>query len=488
MGLFDIFKRSAPARPLPSRTQRGPFQAATVDRLTASWLATNREINEEIRGDLDALRARSRDLVKNNDLGKRFVKMVSRNIVGSAGYILQARVLNAPASPDTLANAAIEAAWHKWAKRGSAEISGRQSFADLQRTVAQAIATDGEALIQIIRRDTRNPEQFALRHLDVARLDTTNNRAAANGQTAIVMGVEIDDYTRPIAYWIRPKVGQGQSVRYEASEIIHVYNPEHAEQVRGVPWMHASMLAMHDLGDFTKSALLNARRSADNLGFIVSPTGDPTAMQDESVAGEALKLSAPGTYDVLPEGYDIRTPEYAYPNTVFEPFTKAIMRRVASGMDVAAHNLTGDMTDVNYSSARIAELEERDHWITLQNWFRDAFIEPVYAAWFASAMTYSTITLPGGQPLPIGKAEKFKAHEWQARRWAWVDPKKDIEAARLEVKTGIASPQMIAARNGVDIEDVLDSIAAFEAMVAAKKVSMIDYEITPNTAPQEQQP
>jgi len=34
---------------------------------------------------------------------------------------------------------------------------------------------------------------------------------------------------------------------------------------------------------------------------------------------------------------------------------------------------------------------------------------------------------------------------------------------------------MIAARNGVDVEDVIASIAAFEAMVAAAKVTLVDF-------------
>jgi capsid protein len=76
------------------------------------------------------------------------------------------------------------------------------------------------------------------------------------------------------------------------------------------------------------------------------------------------------------------------------------------------------------------------------------------------------------------------AHEWQGRRWSWVDPLKDIEAARLEIKTGIASPQMIAARNGVDVEDVIASIAAFEAMVNGAGVTLVDFSNGSGQAPQ----
>lgn len=56
-----------------------------------------------------------------------------------------------------------------------------------------------------------------------------------------------------------------------------------------------------------------------------------------------------------------------------------------------------------------------------------------------------------------------------------MDPLKDINASREAVRLGITSPQMVAAQNGVDVEDVLTSIAAFEAMCKAKGVTLVDY-------------
>lgn len=473
--------QAARSQPLPSRSgTRGPFTAATSDRLTASWMAGQRAINDELRGDLDALRCRARDLGKNNDYARKFLRMVARNVVGASGFILQARVQDAPGKPDGLANAAIEAAYFKWAKRGSAEITGRMSFADACRVMMIAVARDGEALARIVRGSAAgNPEGLALQLLDVARLDTQRNRAPGRGQNAIIMGVEVDDYQRPLFYWLKDRADTSSSsaARIPAGEILHIYVPETAEQVRGIPWMHASMLSLHDLGEFNRSALLAARKGADTLGFITSPDGTAQGLGDVTggAEGEALQISAPGTYDVLPEGYSMQPYESAYPNQVFDPFTKAILRRISSGLDVAYNGLANDLEGVNYSSIRAGVLEERDQWTTLQNWFIDAFLEPVYTEWFARAMTAGCITMPNGSALPLAKASKFVAHEWQGRRWTWVDPLKDIEAARLEVKTGIASPQMIAARNGVDVEDVIASIAAFEAMVAASGVTLVDY-------------
>jgi lambda family phage portal protein len=145
-------------------------------------------------------------------------------------------------------------------------------------------------------------------------------------------------------------------------------------------------------------------------------------------------------------------------------------------MDVAYNGLANDLEGVSYSSIRAGVLEERDQWMTLQAWFEAALLEPVYSAWFDSAMLAGQILGPSGAPLPITKRDKFYPHAWQGRRWGWVDPLKDIEASRLAVQSGITSPQDVAAQQGKDIEDVLDDIAVFQAMAARKGVTIVSYE------------
>ena len=51
------------------------------------------------------------------------------------------------------------------------------------------------------------------------------------------------------------------------------------------------------------------------------------------------------------------------------------------------------------------------------------------------------ITMPNGSALPASKIAKFSKHEWQARRWEWVDPKSDMEAKILSVRAGLMAPQ-----------------------------------------------
>jgi lambda family phage portal protein len=464
MGFFDFWRKK------PAAHARR-FDAAQINRLVAGWQGAANRIDDDLRTDLDRLRARSRDLANNNDYVRKFLRIVSRNVVGPAGFILQARASD-NGRPDALANAAIEAAWARWCRRGSAEISGRLSFSDLCRQTISGVARDGEALIRILR-GNHNAANLALQPLDINRLETNRNRASVNGENAIVMGVEIDVYQRPVAYWMRLA---GQAERIDARDILHIYLPERAEQTRGVPWTHSAMLRLHNLKGYEEAAIVNARVGAAKMGFFVTPDGTGRELANDTEAGEFISEVSAGEFGVLPAGYDFKSFDPDYPHQQFGEFVKSHLRGIAAGLDVAYNGLANDLEGVNYSSIRAGLIEERDQWTTLQAWFIEAMLEPIYAEWLPLALLNGAITLPNGSVLPITKADKFAAHEWQGRRWSWVDPKKDIEAARLAVKSGIASPQQIAAQNGQDIEDVLDAIAAFEAMAKAKGVSLIDYD------------
>jgi hypothetical protein len=126
--MANILKRAAawltnkPATPASHQVRR--FSAARIDRLSADWLATTQSINQELRADLDRLRARGRDLANNNDYARRFVRMCQDNIVGPDGIRLQSRVTEANGTPDRLAAKAIEAGWQQW--QPLADATGKQ--------------------------------------------------------------------------------------------------------------------------------------------------------------------------------------------------------------------------------------------------------------------------------------------------------------------------------------------------------------------------
>ena len=157
-------------RQLPSRSRQAVslrrFDAARVDRLTSEWWTTNTSINEELRSDLDRLRARARDLAKNNDYASKFVGMCQNNIVGPEGFRLQARVVDdGTNTPDGLANAAIEAAFAEWAS--AADVTGTLTLRDVCDTLVGGLPTDGELLVRKITGPAAgNRFNFALELID----------------------------------------------------------------------------------------------------------------------------------------------------------------------------------------------------------------------------------------------------------------------------------------------------------------------------------
>ena len=338
-------------------------------------------------------------------------------------------------------------------------------------------ATDGEVLIRVMKGPERGPFGCQLQIIDIDRLWEQKNEALANGG-AIHMGVEVDVAGKPVAYHImrrRPSSWQTSNQYFEfdripAGEIIHVFVPEAAEQVRGVPWMYAALLNLVHMGAFEEAAVINARIGATQMGFITTPDGEaPAGDSNNATTGVAEFDAEPGTFRVLADGQMVESWQPQFPQAAVEPFIKAMLRGIASGLGVAYHNLASDLEGVNYSSARIAELSEREVWMMLQDWFIDSIVQPIYSEWLAIAMLRGDIKFEqSGKALPADKLAKFaNASRFQGRRWKWTDPSKEIDANAKGVELGVTSRTRIAAEQGDDFEDVLDELRQETAALRA---------------------
>jgi len=464
------------SRLLPARIARRRFEAAQYNRLTASWNQSVQSINNDLRGDLDALRGRSRDLAKNEPMARKFLSLVEANIVGPNGFSLQSLAADG-AVPDTWARNAIEAAFADWGRPGICEPTGRHSFNDLVRQCVRALARDGEILLRIVE-GAANAYGFQVQLLDIERLATWMNRAPAAGQNAIIMGVEIGNSGQPVAYHLvvnrygdDPQARSTQ--RVDARQIMHLFICDDPEQMRGVPWMHAAMIRMHHMKGYQEAAIIAARVGASKMGFFVNPEGTMEAVKDgEDAAGVPFTEVDPGQFGSLPEGWDFKPFNPDYPHQMYGEFIKAAKRDIASALNVAYHALANDLEGVNFSSIRSGTLEERDHWMMKQGWVIDHMLTPIYARWLDNALLASAILLPNGSALPVIKKQKFLAHKFLGRRWQWVDPLKDINASVTALENNLQSPYTIAAQQGVDVEDVIDDIARFRDYATAKGVPL----------------
>ena len=452
------------------------YAGSGVGRLQSSLATWSASANSDLDGALHILRARGRSLSANNEYGRRFLSLVAANVIGRNNPQLQVRAYFAPVASnseptlDKAANDAIEVAWQRWGK--TADITGRhRNLSAFWRMIAKAVARDGEALVRLVR-DRNLPGGLALQALEADRLDENINARLDNGR-AIRQGVEIDAAGRAVAYHVRTEhPGENYITstpgveRIPAEDIVHLFLPERAEQVRGVTWFHAVILRGSTLGRFEDAALTaaeigaskiaaleqTAEAAADGALSMADTTSDGTAFGIPQMSVEA------GEMFQLPPGYRLNSWNPEYPHANFESFLKACLRGLAAGLDVAAHNLTGDMTDVNYSSARIAELAEREACMCLQDWFISSLVERVYAEWLSLALLRGDVRFESsGKAIPAERLDKFlTASRFVGRRWQWVDPAKDMEASEKGVSLGVTSRTRIAAEQGIDIEDIVD--------------------------------
>lgn len=482
----SVIETTTPAKRSHHQSRR--FEGAIFNRLTEDFAATTVAIDNELRGDLDALRNRARHLRKNDAYVIKFTRMCRANIVGSAqphGFTFQARVYNdatasKPATPDTLANNAIEAGIARWSY--ACDVTGRhKSLRALLSTVVDNLATDGEYLILKIRgKDAGNPFQYALQLLDVARIDTNYTVSSLTNGNSVVMGVERNRYHRPVAYhlWERPPGGvngQGVRVRVDAKDIFHGFITEFAEQTRGIPWVYGAMKNLHQLKGYNEAAIIAARWGASKMAFFTRkaddlPGGNLADGQDDT--GQLVSTAEPGEMVELPVGYDISSFDPAYPHDQFGEFNKAALRGIGSALNVAYHSLGNDLEGVNFSSIRSGTLEERDMWQMLQAETIEQLVNGITDDVLKMGLLNAQFIMPNGSAaLPMSKFAKFANYTWQGRRWSWVDPLKDVQASAMAIEKKIASPQMIVAQSGNDLEDIMDAIKIANDMAAAAGVS-----------------
>jgi lambda family phage portal protein len=446
---FLGLRRSEPAR-------RSAYAGAASSRLLDWVFAGTQPADAEIRGDLRKLRARSRELTRNNAIASRYVDLVAENVIGPKGIQLQARIKTAREEFKDSANDRIEAAWREWGTRGTATADGRMSWHDLERLALRTWAADGEFILRLLP-GFGNAFGFAVQPIDPDLLDVDLNRLPGGGLNEIRMGVELDQWERPLAYHFLPAHPSAPSgIAYAsghtvipADQIVHLYQIDRPGQTRGVPRLAPVMGDIKQLAALQEAELVASRMAAVKSVFFEQ---DPEVSSLGSGVDQIPMEASPGEYTLLPPGVKATMIDPTHPNTAFADFARAIRHDIATGCRVSYASITGDLTAVNYSSIRAGMLQERDVWRALQRWTIEHLHTRVYRAWVGWAMA------SGQLQLATMDARRAYAVEFAPRGWAWVDPLKDMEAAILAVDGGLNSRTAIAAEQGRDFEEILAEI------------------------------
>ena len=462
------------------------------DRLSGDLASTPVSADHYIAKNQRPLVARSRQMALTNDYARGFLRLCRQNIVGHQGVILQSQARDADGTLDEAANDAIEADFERWSRRENCDVTGRRSLRELMNRAVDDAATNGEFMIRMVFGESVNEWGMALQVLDPQRCPVEFDQDRLRGGDFIRQGIRYNRWGKPVAYLFQTldpsesdyAYGPRYFVSVPAREMIHGFEEDLVGQRRGLPWMVTAIMRMHNLDGYEKAALVNARVGSSKSGFFEWDEGMGPA--DEEDDEEPLTMDAePGSFEELPPGLRFKGWDPQFPSGEVAPFSKQMLRGIATGLGVNYNNLANDLEGVSFSSMRQGALAERDTWKDKQEWLIEQLLEPIYTEWLRRALLKG-IPVPGTNgSLRPSRLEKYRDHSWQPRRWDWVDPDKDSKTAERDIANKIKAPSQVIRERGADPRSVWRQWAADrQAMIdAGIPESVVDATMgNPNTA------
>lgn len=477
----------APSRLAPQASTR-MYANAVPNRLNGGFASFNTSSDAELVSSLGNLRARSRALVRDAPTAKNAKRVIVNNVIHT-GVKLQAMVMNSRGSLNTRVNDAIKATFDKWSQADSCHTGGELHFHDIERMAVGQTFEAGEIFIRLHRRPfgKKNAIPLALEVIEPERIvDGYTQPGTPVGNAGVRMGVESDVFRRPIAYWIREmhpgdirvNISKTEQIeRVPAADILHLKVIDRWPQTRGEPWMHAVAQKLGDMSGYSEAEIVAARGAANYLGIIETP--EPADSLGEKQPDGSYQMDAqPGTWmRTLPgEKAEFFSPNR--PNTGLDPFMRFMLREIASGVGVSYESLSRDYSQSNYSSTRLALLDDRDVWKTLQKWYIRAFRIRLHEEFMTAAMLANLIP-EIRQPDYFQNPDMYNAAYFRPRGWSWIDPTKEVAAYKEAVKAGFTTTSAVVAAtgDGVDMDDV---IAAREKELADFKAKKLVFDISPD--------
>lgn len=469
------------ARRRPMALTPGPgFEAGQYGRRLATWAPTTEAINTLVFSSGDTVRARSRDMVRKNWLANSAVDSFASEIIGTG-------IKPLPKHTDPAIRSAILDAWNRWIKHCDAD--GTSDFYGLQRIAVRELFEGGEcfARFRARRADDGLSAPLQVQLLESELLPYYKTEVLPGGN-AIRGGIEFDQIGRRVGYWMY-REHPGDRVLFmnamdlnkvPADQVLHVFEVKRAGQLRGIPQLTPSLVNLYELDKYDDAVLARSANSAMFMGFyvqnspddpifptstsqITNPTLPGTNPDSESVGFNGATMPAgvttagmePATMVNLRPG---ETVEFSNPpdvGTQYETFTGRQERGIATTANLSYDQLTGDLTKVNYSSIRAGLLKvRRKHEQIQRHTIIYQFCEPVFRRWFDAAMLAGAFNGVIDMAAYAKDPASFTACWWITPGWPWVDPAKEVDAAKERVRNGFSSRSEVVSENGRDSAEV----------------------------------
>jgi lambda family phage portal protein len=504
-----------------------PYDAADLyGNEVGGWVPFLQSPDSEINYQTDIMRARSRDIIRNNGWATGSITRIADGMVGSNFHVVPMpnwRVLARAYGPAFDATWAAEfrseviAEWRMWAEDPLFYCDAQKSMSVTQMfyLAARHKLADGDSIIMPLWMDERvgfgaARYNTALQLIDPDRLSNPNQAPDTHDMRG---GVEVDDAQAPVAYHIRRAhqndyYDASMSViwdRFERSTpwgrplVIHDCDRDRAAQHRGVGILTPVLTRFKMLAKYDQVAL-QAAVMRTLVGFFIKSPLDPEQVRMAMDLGNGDKEMMLSGYEsmrnslsdrrnlmmngvhmpVMGPGEDLVKADMGGEADDFDTFEHTFLRSIAAATGESAEEISKDYSKINYSSARAAMLSVWRRMLKRRSDFTAGTASPVYNCFLEEVMDRPGLisSLPHGVGVSdfIALRAAWARCEWIGPGRGWIDPVKERQGEVLGLDAGFGTLRDTCADiSGRWWQDVSDERAVEEKYMKANGQTLPDW-------------
>lgn len=435
--------------------------AAAQDQRASAWSPSGGSANAEVGMAAATVARRARDAVRNDPYASRIVDLWTGNAVG-AGITTR--------WPDQR----HADAWRRWAESTACDAEGRLDLYGLQALAMRAVVESGECFVRFVMvpPSPANPIGLRLQVLESDHLDTARNGMVDGVPT--IQGIALGEAGAPIGYWLHrlhpgaawllPGGGLA-SDRIPASDVLHLYRKRRPGQLRDVSWLAPVLLRLRDLGDYEAALLMKAKIEAC-LAAVVTEEGDEALTGAASgllrdAQGRTVESFEPGMilYRRGMGSVEVVNPSGGGSHAAF---ARRALEAAAVGAGLTYDQVSGDLTQANYSSLRAGKIEFRRLCEQVQyGMLIPMLVRPIADRFHAQGALLGL----WAAEMPDGLSHVPPAHEM-------IDPLKDTTALIAQVRAGFVPQPEAAGAFGYDFRQAVEMIREANALLDEAGISL----------------
>lgn len=411
-----------------------------------NWNTSGGDADSDTLPDLQLLRERSRDLVRNQPLATGAINTKVSNIVGM-GLTLQSQI-----DSEYLGLSDDEAAaWQRdaerefkmWSESKDCSVNRKSNFYEMQELVLRSTLENGDIFSLLTYVD--RPYAIYDTAVQLIEADRVKNKDWQSDTDKLIAGIQhdinnaathihvLDQHPGKLSYksnkatWtVLPIYGEQTGRR----NVLHFMTQLRVGQTRGIPILAPVIEQFKQLSDYTEAELTAAVVSAMFTVF-VKTEGDfsleeiSAYKREFGTSSDELRMGSGSIIDLGPNE-DISMANPGRPNPAFDPFVSAILRQIGVALEIPYELLVMQFNS-SYSASKAALEQAWGFMRKSRKRLVDGFCQPVYEAWMHEAVSLGRLAAPGFMTDPAIR-RAYLGTTWNGPSKTILDMTKEVKA------------------------------------------------------------